>query len=79
MGLSFEEKRNILGLNITYYRRAKKMTQLQLAEKICVSGNYLSQVERGFKTVSLTTLAQISEILGVDESDLLNFSKQKNQ
>ena len=75
MGLSFEEKRIILGLNITYYRRAKKLTQTQLAEKISVSSNYLSQVERGFKTVSLITLTKISEVLEIDESNLLDFSR----
>ena len=32
MGLSFESKRIKLGLNITYYRRAKKITQIQLAD-----------------------------------------------
>ena len=56
MKLSLEEKRILLGLNITYYRRAKNLTQLQLAEKVSVSGNYISQVERGFKSVSLATL-----------------------
>ena len=75
MGLSFEEKRILLGLNITYYRRAKNLTQLQLAEKVSVSGNYISQVERGFKSVSLATLAQISEILEVEERDLFDFSR----
>ena len=72
MGLSFEEKRILLGLNITYYRRAKNLTQLQLAERVSVSGNYISQVGRGFKSVSLGTLAQISEILEVEDRDLYN-------
>ena len=78
MGLSFEEKRVILGLNITYYRRAKKFTQTQLAEKIRVSSNYLSQIERGFKTVSLITLTQISDALEIEEGDLLDFSRRNN-
>jgi len=75
MGLSLEGKRILLGVNITYYRRAKNLTQLQLAEKVSVSGNYISQVERGFKSVSLATLAQISEILEVEERDLFDFSR----
>jgi transcriptional regulator with XRE-family HTH domain len=79
MKLSLEEKRILLGLNITYYRRAKNLTQLQLAEKVSVSGNYISQVERGIKSVSLATLAQISETLGVEERDLLDFSRRKNE
>ena len=77
MKLSLEEKRILLGLNITYYRRAKNLTQLQLAEKVSVSGNYISQVERGFKSVSLATLAQISETMGGEERDLLDVSSKK--
>ena len=79
MGLSLEEKRILLGLNITYYRRAKNLTQLQLAEKVSVSGNYISQVERGLKSVSLATLAQISEILEVEERDLFDFSRGQRE
>ena len=79
MGLSLEEKRVLLGLNITYYRRAKNLTQLQLAEKVSVSGNYISQVERGFKSVSLATLVQISEILEVEERDLFDFSRGQKE
>ena len=52
MRLSLEEKRVLLGLNITYYRRARNLTQSQLAERANISSNYLSQIERGFKNIS---------------------------
>ena len=52
MGLSFEERRIRLGLNITYYRRARRITQMQLADRVNVSSCYISQIERGLKTVS---------------------------
>lgn len=77
MGLTFEEKRFLLGLNITYYRRAKKLTQTELAEKVNVTSNYLSQIERGLKTVSLPTLMDIAEHLGITEMDLFDFRKPK--
>lgn len=79
MALSFEEKRFLLGLNLTYYRRIKKMTQMELAEKVDVSSNYLSQIERGFKTVSLPTLMQIADVLGVPERDLFDFREQTHK
>lgn len=77
VGLTFEEKRFLLGLNITYYRRAQKLTQTELAEKINVTSNYLSQIERGLKTVSLPTLMDIAEQLGITEMDLFDFRKPK--
>lgn len=70
-----EEKRTLIGLNIGYYRRARNMTQIELAEALSISSNYLSQVERGCKTLSLDKLLQLAEVLGVDEKEFLDFSK----
>ena len=75
MRLSLEQKRVLLGLNITYYRRQRNLTQSQLAERANISSNYLSQIERGFKNISFVTLTQISETLGVEEVDLFDFSR----
>ena len=75
MRLTLEQKRVMLGLNITYYRRARNLTQSQLAERTNISSNYLSQIERGFKNISFVTLTQISEALGVEEVDLFDFSR----
>ena len=72
---SLEQKKVLIGLNITYYRKARKLTQLELADKVEVTSNYLSQVERGFKSVSLVKLIQIADVLGVDETALLDFSR----
>ncbi|MDY4416692.1 helix-turn-helix transcriptional regulator [Selenomonas sp.] len=77
MGLTFEEKRFLLGLNITYYRRAKKITQAELAEKVNITSNYLSQIERGLKTVSLPILMDIAAHLGISEMALFDFRKPK--
>ena len=62
-------------MNIGYYRRARHMTQIELAEALSISSNYLSQVERGCKTLSLDKLIQLAEILKVDEKEFLDFSK----
>lgn len=73
---SFEERRNQLGLNITYYRRAQRMTQMQLADQVNVSSCYISQIERGLKTVSLPTLMKIADVLNVEEMKLLDFNRR---
>ena len=77
MGLSFEERRNQLGLNITYYRRAQTLTQMQLADRVNVSSCYISQIERGLKTVSLPTLMKIADVLDIEEMRLLDFGRGK--
>ena len=77
MGLSFEERRSQLGLNITYYRRARKLTQMQLADRINVSSCYVSQIERGLKTVSLPTLMKIADVLDIEEMRLFDFGRRK--
>ena len=77
MGLSFEERRNQLGLNITYYRREQKLTQMQLADRVNVSSCYISQIERGLKTVSLPTLMKIADVLDIEEMRLLDFGRGK--
>ena len=75
MEYSLEQKKILIGLNITYYRKARQLTQIELAEQIDITGNYLSQIERGSKSISLTKLLQMAEVLGVDEKALLDFSR----
>ena len=75
MAALLDEHRTLIGLNIGYYRRARNMTQIELAEALSISSNYLSQVERGCKTLSLDKLLQHAEVLGVDEKEFLDFSK----
>lgn len=70
-----EQKKILIGLNINYYRRARHMTQIELAEMLNISSNYLSQVERGCKCLSLDKLLELAAVLEVDEKEFLDFSK----
>lgn len=70
-----DEKKMLIGLNIGYYRRARHMTQIELAEVLNISSNYLSQVERGCKSLSLDKLLELAAVLEVDEKEFLDFSK----
>ena len=55
-----------IGFNISEYRRLRGYTQVQLAEKIGVTANYLSQIECGRrKKYSLHVLVMISEALEI--------------
>lgn len=75
---SAKEKIILIGLNISYYRRIKHLTQVELADAVGISSNYLSQVERGYKSISLVKLLKLAEVLGVDEKDFFDFSKSPN-
>ena len=66
--MKLEEKMRQIGLNISYYRKYRQFTQIQLAEKVNVSSCYISQIERGLvkKSVSLPVLLSIAQALDVD-------------
>lgn len=59
-----------LGKQIAKLRKAKDLTQAQLAEKIEVTQAYLGHIEQGIKSPSLETLEKIAKILKVQIKDL---------
>ena len=61
------------GLNIVYYRKRKKLTQLQLTELVVVDRSHISAIELGNVGVSFDVLFKISEVLGVAPKDLFDF------
>jgi len=60
-------------LKIKYFRNAKKITQKQLAEKIGISQNYLSEIENNKWDIKLDLLIKISKILKVDPRKLIDY------
>ena len=54
-----------IGLNILHYRKEKGMTQMQLAEKCDISGNFLQRVETAVSSCSVDTLIEIAEALDI--------------
>lgn len=64
----------ILGLNIAYYRKLRRLTQAELADKIHISLHYMSRIECGnvSKCVSLPVLNSIAGELGVSIDVLLS-------
>ena len=51
------------GLNVVYYRKRKKLTQLQLAELVDVDRSHISAIELGNVGVSFDVLFKLSEVL----------------
>ncbi len=63
----------LLGKNIKKYRELKGLTQSELAEFVGLSREYIADIERGLKNVSLRKLYLIVDTLNVKCSDLINF------
>ncbi|MCM3390632.1 helix-turn-helix domain-containing protein [Ureibacillus chungkukjangi] len=63
----------LVGLNIKEIRKAKKMTQDELAEKCGLQTSFLTGVERGDRNITIQTLEKI--VIGLDESpkNIFNF------
>lgn len=63
--------KNIVSMNMKYYRKLKGLTQEMLAEKVEVSPVYISYIERGLKVPSLDLLGKIAEALKINPYLLL--------
>lgn len=63
----------LLGLNIKKFREAKGFSQNQLAEIVNLSREYLADVERGHKRISLKKFFAIADALNTDCSDFIDF------
>lgn len=63
----------LLGNNIKYYREAQGLSQEKLAGLVDLSREYLADVERGHKRISLKKLFIIVDALKIKCSDLINF------
>lgn len=61
------------GLNIVYYRKRRRLTQLQLAELVDVDRSHISAMELGKVGVSLDVIFKLSEVLGITPKELFDF------
>jgi transcriptional regulator with XRE-family HTH domain len=76
MKLTYKEKMRQVGLNIAYYRKYRKLTQMELAEQVNISSCYISQIERNLaNSVSLSVLMLIADVLEVEIGKLFEFKE----
>jgi len=61
------------GLNVVYYRKRKKLTQLQLAELVDVDRSHISAIELGNVGVSFDVLFKLCEVLDITPKELFDF------
>lgn len=60
------DKYRRLGLNISYYRKLRGLSQLQLAEKVNISRTHMSRIEIAECAVSLDVLFNIADQLDIE-------------
>ena len=66
-----------LGQRIAGLRKARKLTQEQLAEAIGCSVEFISLVERGVNAPSVAGLEKFAKILKTEVKELFNFEEKK--
>ena len=62
-----------LGLNISYYRKEKGLSQMLLAEKINISRTHMSRIENNDCAVSLDVIFSIAKALEIPVNKLFEF------
>lgn len=61
-----------IGRQIREHRQRARVTQLALAERVGLSLDHVSLVERGRRAPSLDALERFARALGADPADLLS-------
>jgi transcriptional regulator with XRE-family HTH domain len=61
-----QEVRNSLGKAVRFYRKQRRLTQAELAEKADISVTFLSKIERGIKFPTSETLSGLANGLEVE-------------
>ena len=62
-----------LGLNISFYRKARGLSQSQLAEAVNISRTHMSRVETADCAVSLDVVFDICRVLEIAPKELFDF------
>ena len=67
------EKYRLLGLNISYYRKERGMSQEGLAEAVNISRTHMSRIETASCAVSLDVVFDICDALGISPDKIFDF------
>lgn len=70
-------EKQTLGQKIAELRKAKNLTQLELANRLSITDKAVSKWERDLSCPDISTVPKLAEILGVSADDLLRCSKNE--
>lgn len=68
--------RQIFRQNVKYYRKKYRLSQEKLAELAGLSTNYIGDIERTNRKVTIDTIEKISKALNIPPVDLLSVHKK---
>jgi transcriptional regulator with XRE-family HTH domain len=66
-----DEMKQIVARNLRRLRHAKKLSQEELSFRAGVDRSYISQLETGVYSASVTMLGKLAKALGVEVGELL--------
>ena len=75
MNSKYYDKYKYLGLNISYYRKERGLSQMQLAEMVNISRTHMSRIETADCAVSLDVIFDICNALSLAPNKLFDFRK----
>ena len=61
------------GLNVVYYRKRKRLTQMKLAELVDIDRSHISAIELGNVGVSMDVIFKLCDVLEITAKELFDF------
>lgn len=72
-----ETNKNIIGAKIREFRKLKKMTQFELAEKVGLNEKQISRIEMGLNYPTYMTFVKLIDVLEIDISNFIKNPKRE--
>ena len=69
----YREQYRKFGLNVVYYRKSLRATQLQLAEMLDIARSHISAIELGKVGVSMDLIFKMCDVFQIRPKDLFDF------
>ncbi len=69
----YREEYRKFGLNVVYYRKKLRITQLELASLLDIQRSHISAIELGNVGVSFDLIFKMCEVFGIKPRDLFDF------
>ena len=69
--------KDILAINLKYYRYKLNLSQERFAEKLNSTLSYINQLEMGKRKPTLELLDKFADILGITSADLITYDKNR--
>ena len=72
----YKDRYKKFGLNVVYYRKMNRWTQLQLAEQLDIQRSHISAIELGNAGVSFDLIFKMCDVFGIKTKELFDFREQ---